>query len=69
MSEPICKGSILLLSACQRCSRCREERDNICQKLSVAPKQHKAVTAFAVFMAELNHSTAKLQDALKDVTP
>jgi len=27
MSEPTCKGSILLLSARQKCSQCRDERE------------------------------------------
>ena len=39
--QPICKGSILLLSACQRCERCREERDDILRRLN---NDVKAVT-------------------------
>jgi hypothetical protein len=33
MNEAICKGSLLLGTACQKCDKCRQERDEIADKL------------------------------------
>ena len=66
-NEAICKGSLMLLSGCQRCSRCRQERDDILTRLSHAEKHRKATLAFQKFMVQSNRIHDQLSDELKDI--
>jgi hypothetical protein len=62
-TSPTCKGSLLLGSACQRCSKCIREREDIADKLARLQHIEGGATVDAALMAEIKDLKREADDA------
>jgi hypothetical protein len=63
MTEATCKGSLLLGSACQRCSKCERERGEIADKLARLQRIEGGATVDAALVAEIADLKREAADA------
>jgi hypothetical protein len=63
MTEENCKGSLLLGSACQRCSKCERERGEITDKLARLQRIESGMTFDVACVSEIEGLKREAADA------